>query len=75
MKLNIKGKIVIGIFDVVTALTALWCLITIVFRRDEAIWLWAVAILTVVGCVSAMVHDEINAHIRLKKHLYEQSFR
>ncbi len=75
MKLSLAGRIILFVFDTICFLGALWCLITIVFRRDETIWLWAAAILTAIGCVSTMVHDEVKARIRYKKHLYEQSFR
>ena len=74
MRLNLRGKILLGIFYTVMFVAAVWCLITIVFRRDETIWLWAAAILSAIIMVTAMVHDAVAEHIRTAKMLYEHSF-
>lgn len=75
MKLTKRGKILLGIFYTVMFLAAEWCLITIVFRRDETIWLLALAGLTIIICITAMVHDAVKEHIRTAKMLYEESFK
>ena len=75
MKLTKRGKILLGIFYTVMFLAAEWCLITIVFRRDETIWLLALGGLTIIGCLTAMVHDSVQEHIHRAKTLYEESFK